>query len=153
MKNINPLYLLIGAGVLLLVGGGFGVTKLLEETPEEKAARKTQNDFLKGLREILSGGWYQANKAKLNLTPANMPNPQKVKQKAELIWDAIGIFSDNEAQISGVFSSMKSKLEAYAIAGQFFNMYNRDLFQYLAKNLNREEMVYLGSLIANKPDQ
>lgn len=153
MKNINPLYLLIGAGVLLLVGGGFGVTKLLEETPEEKEQRQKANDYLKILREILSGPWYQNIKASLNITPANMPNPQKLTQKANIIWDAIGVFSDDEAAISGVFASLKSKLEAYALAGEFYNRFNRDLFQYLGKNLNREEMVYLGSLIANKPDQ
>lgn len=153
MKNINPTWLLIGAAVLLLGGGAFGIKKILEETPEEKEQRLKQNDLLKILRQILTGEWYQANKANLNLTPANMPNPQKVKQAAETIWDSIGFFTDNEEAISGVFAATKSKLEAYAIAGQFYNMYNRDLFQTLAKNLNREELIYLGSLIATKPNQ
>jgi hypothetical protein len=67
------------------------------------------------------------------------------------LWNATGIFNDDEDMIYGVFRAMKTKSQVAALAKRFNQLKNKDLFGYLNEYLNDSELLKVKAIIDQKP--
>jgi hypothetical protein len=71
------------------------------------------------------------------------------KLYAKIIYNAKGLFNDNEAAIYGVFRTLKTKTQVSSLSQGFFDMYKTDLYGFMENFLNLEELGKI-SEICNK---
>lgn len=67
------------------------------------------------------------------------------------LWDATGMFNDDEEKIYGVFRAMKTKSQVAALAKRFNQLKAKDLYGYLQDYLNDSELLKVKSIIDQKP--
>jgi hypothetical protein len=58
--------------------------------------------------------------------------------KAKRIYDAIGIFTDNENEIVGAFNDLTTKSQVSFLAQAFKNLYSQDLLNFLRTKLDTQ---------------
>lgn len=156
MKKDNE-KLLINAGIVLLAYFGvikpilnkLGVTKSATDRLIEDKNKLPNNknpfspDFYK----------YAPNGSKL-IKSADATNLSK------RIYDALGVFSDDEAAIYSVFRQLKSQRQVSILADKFQQIYKTDLLTYLqrgysqwnaASGLNENEMSVVISIVDGLP--
>ena len=67
------------------------------------------------------------------------------------LWDATGIFNDDEEKIYGVFRAMRTQSQIAALAKRFNQLKTKDLYGYLKGYLNEAELLTLKGIIDQKP--
>lgn len=78
--------------------------------------------------------------------------PDTHKQKLiNILWDATGIFNDDEEAIYGVFRSLDYKTMVSDLAEAFFKAKKKDLYGYLKNYLNTAELATVIGIINKKP--
>jgi len=67
------------------------------------------------------------------------------------LWDATGMFNDDEEKIYGVFRAMKTKSQVAALAKRFNQLKAKDLYGYLNDYLDDSELLRVKQIIDSKP--
>jgi hypothetical protein len=78
---------------------------------------------------------------------------------AKKIYDALGYFTDDEAEVLGVFKNLKTQTQVSDLATYFQKTYNADLYQFLKKGkgimpesgLNSQELNEIVSTVLKLP--
>jgi hypothetical protein len=65
----------------------------------------------------------------------------------KLIYDAHGLFNDDEAGIYGAFAALHYKTQVSWMAARFFALYQKDLLGYLNSFLNTEELAKVSAIV------
>lgn len=68
------------------------------------------------------------------------------RRLAKIIYDAKGIFTEDENSVFGVFSAFRYKTQVSHLAKVFFDMYKKDLRSYILETLNESEIERLNSI-------
>jgi hypothetical protein len=69
----------------------------------------------------------------------------------EDLWNATGIFDDDEEKIYGVFRAMRTQSQIAALAKRFNQLKTKDLYGYLKDYLNETELLTIKNIIDQKP--
>lgn len=83
--------------------------------------------------------------------PAKNLTQSVAEELAERIDDAFGYFDDDEAEIEGVFRSLKYQTQVSQIAYYYNKEYKRDLHSDLIDTLSQDEMGAVYDIISSKP--
>lgn len=67
------------------------------------------------------------------------------------LWDAKGVFNDDEDSVYAVFKSLKYKSQISAVAAYFYQQYKKDLYTWLKGFLNQEELKTILDYTDNLP--
>lgn len=123
----NSKYLLYGGGLVLLYVAGKKILQKLGvvETSADVAASQANAQLDK--ENYFDPAYYEERKklyTVLSLADAGQSYAKK-------LYNAKGIFNDNEADVYGVFRALQSKTQVSLIAKAFFGLYGKDLKNYL----------------------
>jgi hypothetical protein len=119
----------------------FGVFKTQEEKQEGKA-----------LENLQSANYWDYNKFLLNVPAGTLLLSQGgAKAYADDIYDAKGIFNDDEDKIYAAFRAMKTQSQVAALAKRFNQVYSKDLYTFIRGFFNDEEMLNIKKLLDAKP--
>lgn len=108
------------------------------------------------------GGDEQQQQAVDQLTASNVfsPNYWQGKPGAQIttvgyaatwckqVYDAKGLFNDDEAAIYGAFAALKYKTQVSWMAYNFYQIYKVDLYGYLKNFLNTSELANIAGIIS-----
>jgi hypothetical protein len=67
---------------------------------------------------------------------------------ATALWDATGIFNDDEEAIYGVFRQLTYLSQISYLAQVFYAKYNQDLYGYLSNHLNNDELNNIANIVS-----
>jgi len=70
---------------------------------------------------------------------------------AKTIWDAWGIFNDNEEQVYGVFRSLKTQAQVSEVAQLYYDTYHEDLLESLKNRLSESEFSVIAKMVNKLP--
>jgi hypothetical protein len=124
----NEEKLLVNAGLIAV--GYFGIVKPLlnklgiTDSPEVKQA-KAENNAASNLT-AWSPAFYKAYTGTKHLY-----TDAYITTLAGKIYNAWGVFNDDEEAIYGVFRQLKNQLQLSQLADKYFTLYNQDLLQRL----------------------
>lgn len=136
----------------------FGIFKSASEQREEKQSEQlgtipaidqkyfTSNTIVNKLKKKYP------NLTGAQITAIQIPNLKLMPTFANQIWDAKGIFKDEEDAVFGVFRKLKSKMEVSFFADYFYSQKKRDLYGFLTTFLNAKELATLYRIIDQKPE-
>lgn len=79
-----------------------------------------------------------------------IPPTQKAKY-IKILWDATGLFNDDEEAIYGVFRDIEYKTMVSDLAEAFFKEKKKDLYGYLKNYLNSTELATVLNIVNKKP--
>lgn len=145
MKQDNKQLIIYGGGMVLLYFGilkpilnKLGITKSKEQTIVENQSQLSNelNPF--------SPIFYQKCPVGCSLIKRAI-----AEKYAKIIYDAMGVFSDDEASIYGVFRALKTQSQVSFLCDVFQQKYKTDLLSYLkngysqwnsASGLNADEL-------------
>lgn len=136
----------------LLVGLGFLIKHFIS------AYQDAQN--LKGEKKL--AGDTHLTKDGLSVTVKEVPKKdlQAVKKQldnfdpkpiADMIYNAAGVFNDDEDAVYSAFSMLKSKAELSLLADYFQRLYKKSLFEYIQSFLNAEELSNVNDVVSKLP--
>ncbi len=74
-----------------------------------------------------------------------------MNEAVKKLWDATGVFNDDEQAIYGVFNALKYKTQISFLTDIFFEQKGQNLYQYLRNYLNDSEMDTLLTITNKKP--
>lgn len=156
-KNAVPLLILTGGGILIfkvvlpLLKGikdtAQGASDLFNPFTDSEQDKKDKAAIEVTKNENYFDPSYYAELMKKNYCLILTPSGQKTYSK--IIYDAKGIFNDDESAVYGVFRALKCKTQISSLAKGFFDMYKTDLYAFLENVFNLEELGQL-SEICNK---
>ena len=146
-NSIDP-NTMIKAGVTL--AGLFIVYKIMQKIgvlPTAASTAAAQN-----LQQLESASYWDYNKF-LSTLPAGAALLTMSGAAAYVndLWDATGVFNDDEEKIYGVFRAMKTQSQVAALAKRFNQLKNKDLYGYLNDYLNESELLKVKAIIDQKP--
>lgn len=119
----------------------------LKDTKEEKDAErlKQQTEGAAYEKDYWNPGYIAGRQAML-LTDAS------ARALTKQLWDAAGIFNDDEEQIYAVFRSLKYRSQVAFLAFYFAKLYKKDLYTWLRDSvLNKEELATVLSITNKLP--
>ena len=119
-----------------------GLAKTKEEKEQEKEIANAENS------DYWKPSYYKDLKAKYKNRVA-LSNPETVERLAKNFYDAIGTFNDNEDKVYANLRFMKYGTQLSQVSERFFQMYQKDLFNYLRSSLNDKEMTTVSKLVNN----
>lgn len=123
---------LIGKKLADIVGGIGSSLGLTESEADKKAAAavaSTEN------KDYFSPSFLK--RAPLG-TKVVLLTQASANAKAKRIYDAIGIFTDNENEIVGAFNDLSTKSQVAFLAQAFKNLYSKDLLNFLRTKLDTQ---------------
>ena len=142
-----------GAGLLL-----FGMYKIAEKFGIIKSSEQQQQDT--NLQNLQQGGsgefgsyWqpsFWANVAKKYGTATTI-GTNVANNLVKTLWDATGIFNDDEQAIYGVFRALQYQSQISYLAQVFYGTYQQDLYGYLSNHLNDDELNQIAIIISKFP--
>ena len=119
----------------------FGIFKTADEKNEAKA-----------LENLESSNYWEYNKFLLSVPAgAALLTQGGAAAYAADIYDAKGIFNDDEDKVYSVFRAMKTQSQVAALAKRFNQIYSKDLYNYIKGFFNEDEMLVLKKLLDAKP--
>ena len=146
-NSIDP-NTMIKAGVTL--AGLFIVYKIMQKIgvlPTAASTAAAQN-----LQQLESASYWDYNKFLSTLpTGAALLTMSGAAAYVNDLWDATGVFNDDEEKIYGVFRAMKTQSQVAALAKRFNQLKNKDLYGYLNDYLNESELLKVKAIIDQKP--
>jgi len=148
----------IGLGIYALWKYGISPTLetlQLKDTKEEQASEKAQQQAEQAPvnKDYWSPNFYKQSyktwpvpgKAMTLLTLASG------QSYAIAIWDAFGVFNDNENNVYAIFRAIKYKSQISFVADLFYKKYQRDLYQFLKDKLSSAELGTVLTITNKKP--
>lgn len=132
----------IGAGYFLLLRPVLVATGVID-SPEDKKRDQIESQYATGLDSAFNPQWYR------NVSGAVLITRAKAEELAEIIYDAMGLFNDDEDAIYAVFRQLKAKTQVSWLADVFFQQYNADLYQYLRGRMSDSEMDVVHGIVNN----
>jgi hypothetical protein len=78
---------------------------------------------------------------------ANLITVAEAFRLAKIIYDAKGIFNDDEAAVYGAFQQLKYKTQVSWLAEKFFDKYQTSLLGYLQNMFNEAEMAQVAAIV------
>jgi hypothetical protein len=120
-----------------------GLTKSKEDKENEAKIERLSNlEFWKPsyYREMLA----EHGRAKIALS-----KPETVEKVAKQFYDAKGIFNDDETKVYGMLRALRYDTQLSQISERFFQMYKKDLYNYIASFMNEKEMLEVNKLVSN----
>lgn len=118
--------LIIGGGVVLLNIMG-GVKSLFESIGLKDSAETKALDTL----QSEPGSWWNPNFYKTGGTGVLLLTQSAANAMADAIYNAFGMFNDNEEQAIGVFRLLKTQSQGSFLAKTFLDRYGMDLLTFL----------------------
>lgn len=156
MKQDNQKLIIYGGAVLLAYFGvlkpilnKLGITKSKEAKTIEEQENKTnkENPFSPVFYKLAPSG-------------SKLLTNKSADFFAKQIYDAMGVFGDDESKIYGVFRSMKTQSQVSFLAEKFQTKYKMDLLGYLkrgysnwnaASGLNADELNQVITIVNKLP--
>jgi hypothetical protein len=132
---IGATYFLVVRPILVKVG--------IQKTAEDRKREDQIKDYSTSTASPFNPNYWKTVSKALILTSASSD------ALAKTIYDAIGFFYDDENAVYGVFRQLKAKTQVSYLADVFFKKYNYDLYQYLARNLNANELAIVNGIVSN----
>jgi hypothetical protein len=133
MKQDNKQLIVYGGGIVLLYFGvlrpilnKLGITK----SPEQRVI-DAQNNLPNKDNPFSPVFYKQAPSGALLLTR------KSAEYYAKQIYDAMGVFSDDESKVYGVFRAMKSQSQVSILCDVFQQVYKLDLLDYLKRGYSQ----------------
>tara|TARA_R110000868_G_scaffold167670_2_gene402059 strand:- start:4104 stop:4556 length:453 start_codon:yes stop_codon:yes gene_type:complete len=142
-KELNPNTLLIAGAIGLVFLGG---KKLLELIGLGRSATDKEKEFQMDQLQnenYFDPNYYKQNPSALILTVASANN------LAQRIYNAKGIFNDDESAVYGVFEAFQTKSQVSFLSYIFYSIYKKSLFGFLSEFLNVDELSKI-AVICNK---
>lgn len=138
---------LIGKKLADIVGGFGGALGLTDTEADKKAANAISGAEAKDYfsPSFLKKAPLGAKVVLLTQASANA--------KAKRIYDAIGIFTDNENEIVGAFNDLTTKSQVSFLAQAFKNLYKQDLLNFLRTKLDTQSQKEALTTILNRLDK
>jgi hypothetical protein len=156
MNKENQKLIIYGGAVLLAYFGvlrpilnKLGITKSKEAKTIDEQENKTNKE------NPFSPVFY-----KLSPSGSKLLTGKSADYFAKQIYDAMGVFGDDEAKIYGVFRSMKTQSQVSFLAERFQVLYKTDLLDYLkrgysnwntASGLNANELNQVITIVNKLP--
>ena len=145
-QKIDPNLLLVFGGFVFIYFAGRKVMQsfgLISDPTERQNLQKLEN------QNYFDPDWYKQFLSKGN--PLILTESTS-KQYSETIYNAMGIFNDNENAVYGVFEQLKTKSQVSWLAKKFFEKYDISLLEYLRTYFNDSEMAKVAAIINKLPD-
>jgi hypothetical protein len=126
-KQDNSNYLLYGGALVLVYLAGnkifqkLGIVKSAEDILASQATTQLDKE------NYFDPAYYEDRKKIYTVLSLE----DKGVSYAKKLYNAKGIFNDNEADVYGVFRALQSKTQVSLIAKAFFGLYGKDLKNYL----------------------
>lgn len=154
-RNAVPLLILAGGGIAIFKiiiplinsvskpGGSLNPFADSEKDKKDKAAVEQLTN-----ENYFDSSYYQdlmKNNTVLILTPSGQ------KTYSKILYNAKGIFNDDEAAVYGVFRALKCKTQISSLAKGFFDLYKTDLYGYLENFLNVNELGTIAEITNKLP--
>jgi hypothetical protein len=148
MKNKTDYNLYIKGAVAL--AGLFAGYKILQKFGVFKTSEEKQEG--KSLESLESSNYWDYNKF-LKTLPAGalLLTQGGATAYANDIYDAKGIFNDDEDKVYSVFRAMKTQGQVAALSKRFNQIYSKDLYTFIRGFFNDDEMLTLKKLLDAKP--
>jgi hypothetical protein len=156
-RNAVPL-LILGAGGIVIFKIVLPLLKGLKDTAA--GASSLLNPFTDSEQDIKDQAAVNATKNEDFFDPDYLVQLMKKNQcltlttygqktYSKIIYDAKGVFNDNEEAIYGVFRTLKCKTQVSSLSKGFFDLYKVDLYGFLENVFNLNELGKI-SEICNK---
>jgi hypothetical protein len=132
---------LIGAGYLFVVRPLLKSIGVIE-TAEDRERKRTEQQNATG-NGPFNPNYYKSRPVTELVTKAS------ADAFAKKLHDAIGYIWDDEGEVYGVFRQMKYKATVSWVAERFYATYGEDLYSYLSRNMNSDEMAQVNGIVNN----
>jgi hypothetical protein len=126
-KQDNSNYLLYGGALVLLYVAGNKIFQKLGIVETAADVQASQASAQVDKENYFDPAYYEDRKKVYTI----MSLEDKGLSYAKKLYNAKGIFNDNEADVYGVFRALQSKTQVSLIAKAFFGLYGKDLKNYL----------------------
>jgi hypothetical protein len=145
--NIDP-NIIIKASVSLV--GLFIVYKVLQKLGIIKTSEEAKEE--KQLANLESSNYWDFNKF-LNTVPKGtlVLTQGGASAYADDIYNAKGVFNDDEDKVFAVFRAMKTQSQVASLAKRFNQKYSKDLYTFVRGFFNDDEMLTIKKLLDSKP--
>jgi|694.fasta_scaffold12328_9 hypothetical protein len=149
--NINPnLVLAIGGLVLVFFAGRAILKKLgIVQSQQDKREEKELNDAMK---ELSSSDYFDPDYWRKGGAGTLLIKNDTANLLAERLYNAKGIFNDNESAVYGVFQLLKTRSQVSYLAMIFYQKYNKSMLTYLLEFLNDQEMLTVAKITNKLPN-
>lgn len=148
LTNKATLYV-AGGVVILLILENFGLINIFK-TKDERTEEKEESEIKKVAKQV-SKDQNLWSTTFWKLSPTKQYTSSQADNLADHIWNAFGLFNDDEAKIFGVFRTIKFQTNVSQIADSFSKRYARDLLSELQDRLSEKEMNQVYEIISQKP--
>jgi len=140
---------LTGVGIYALYKVGTQIG--LFQTSGDIQQQQILNTFQQGGSNATLGSYwspaYWNNVAKKYGT-ATVIGSNVANNLATTLWDATGVFNDDEEAIYGVFRQLTYLSQISYLAQVFYGKYNQDLYGYLSNHLNTDELNTIANIVS-----
>ncbi len=65
-----------------------------------------------------------------------------------MFYEASGVFNDNEEKVYGALRSMKYASQLSQVSERFFQMYKKDLYNYLQSFMSEKELFTVAQIVS-----
>lgn len=93
---------------------------------------------------------FYRNAAKKGYEPLIL-TASRSRQLVNDLWDAKGVFNDNEEAVYGIFRSLSTKSQVSFLSERFYNIKGKDLIQWLNGFLSTEELAKIYNIVQKLP--
>jgi hypothetical protein len=115
----------------------------LIKTQDEKNQEKQEQDYSSSATSPFNPNYYKSVSGAQLVTKAN------AQAIAQTLYDAHGLFNDDEQAVYGALRQLSYKTQLSWVADVFYQQYQQDLYQYLRNFLDDSEMSIVNSIAAN----
>lgn len=151
LPSINPNIIIIttvsvvGLFIAYKVLQRLGIIKSSEEIKEAK-------ELEKNLTNLESSNYWDYNKFLSTIPQGTLVLSQGgASAYADDIWDAKGVFNDDEDKVFAVFRAMKTQSQVASLAKRFNQKYSKDLYTFIRGFFDDTEMITIKKLLDAKP--
>jgi hypothetical protein len=151
IPKINPNVIIITTASVV---GLFVVYKVLERLGIIQSSEeiKEAKELKKNLTNLESSNYWDFNKFLSTVPQGTLVLTQGgASAYADDIWNAKGVFNDDEDKVFAVFRAMKTQSQVASLAKRFNQKYSKDLYTFIRGFFNDEEMITVKKLLDAKP--
>jgi hypothetical protein len=144
-KDIDPNTILAVGGLLLLYMGGRNILQAFNVVPDQADRDAASQITMMQRDDYFSPNYYKQFPGALLIRVAD------ANILTKRIYDAKGIFNDDENAVYGVFQSLKTKSQVSFLASVFYTNYKKSMYGYLTSFLNTKEMANVAAICNKLP--
>jgi hypothetical protein len=150
-KEINPNTLLAAGAVALVFFGGRAIFEKLGIV-KSKEEQQTEDEIKNQMLQLSTGNYFDQDYWKKGGAGTLILTAAGAAKYADIIYNAKGIFNDDEAAVYGVFQALKTRSQVSYLSMVFFQKYNKSLIAYLADFLNKAELATVARICNKLPN-